>query len=99
MKRHGDLQAKHEEFKKDVSELDEQLELICRDSMSLENAFDELHQQYVQEKAVHQVLSERNKVLQQYSTELKSWMQEDKQSTEQIQAQLQELEQRYVHSI
>ena len=95
-KRHTDLQAKHEEFKKDVSELDEQLELINRDSAALENAFDELHQQYVKEKAVHQCLTDRSKVIQHYSAELKSWTQEDMQSRDQLQAQLQELEQKYV---
>ena len=96
MKRHKDLQKKHEDFKKDVSELDEQLELISRDSASLENAFDALHQQYVQQKAIHQCLSDRSKVIQQYAGEMKSWLQEDTQSRDQIQAQLQELEQKYV---
>lgn len=94
LKRHNDLQSKHEDLKKDVSELDEQLELISCDSMSMENAFDELHQQYVKQKAVHQCLTERSKIIQQYSTDLKSWTQEDLKSRQQIQAQLQELEQK-----
>ena len=92
MKRHSDLQSKHEDLKKDVSELDEQLELISRDSMSMENAFDELHQQYVKQKAVHQRLTERSKIIQQYTADLRSWTQEDLKNRQQIQAQLQELE-------
>ena len=85
LERETDLQTKHQEFKKEVTDLEEQLELITRDSNSLENAFDELHQLYVKQKAVHQCLSDRNKIIQQYMAELKSWTREDMESKEEIQ--------------
>ena len=86
--------AKHQEFKKDFTDLEEQLELVKRDSTSLENAFDELHQLYVKQKAVHQCLSDRNKIIQQYISELKSWTHEDMASKEEIHQALEALEQK-----
>lgn len=94
LERETDLQTKHQEFKKEVTDLEEQLELITRDSNSLENAFDELHQLYVKQKAVHQCLSDRNKVIQQYIAELKSWAHEDMESKGEIQKALLALEHR-----
>lgn len=95
LQRETDLLAKHGEFKKDFSDLEEQLELITRDSTTLENSFDELHQLYVKQKAVHQCLFDRNKVIQQYMAELKSWTREDGESKEEMQRELHELEQRW----
>lgn len=94
LQRETDLLAKHGEFKKDFSDLEEQLDLITRDSTTLENSFDELHQLYVKQKAVHQCLFDRNKVIQQYMAELKSWTREDGESKEEMQRELRELEQR-----
>lgn len=94
LEREMDLQTKHQEFKKEVTDLEEQLELITRDSNSLENAFDELHQLYVKQKAVHQCLSDRNKVIQQYMTELKSWTREDMESKGEVQETFLALEHR-----
>jgi kynurenine formamidase len=96
LQRETDVLAKQEEFKKDFSDLEEQLELITSDSMSLENSFDELHQLYVKQKAVHQCLLDRNKVIQQYMAELKSWTREDGGSKEEMQQELHEMEQRLV---
>ena len=95
VKREKDLQAKHEEFKKDVAELEEQLELITRDSATLENSFDDLHQRYVKLKAVHQHLTDRNKVFQQYVAELKAWSSQDGNNTEELQRDFLSLQQRY----
>lgn len=94
IERETDLLAKHQEFKKDFTDLEEQLELVKRDSTSLENAFDELHQLYVKQKAVHQCLSDRNKIIQQYISELKSWTHEDMASKEEIHQALEALEQK-----
>lgn len=96
LQREKDLISKHEGFKKDFFDLEEQLELITRDSTCLENSFDELHQLYVKQKAVHQCLSDRNKVIQQYMAELKSWTREDGENKEEMQRELHELEQRLV---
>ena len=94
MKRESEIQTKHDELKKDVGELQEQLELIKRDSTSLENAFDKLHQRYVKQKAVHQCLVDRNKAIQQYMTELKAWNQQDTEAKQEMQIELHALEQR-----
>lgn len=99
LQRESDLLVKREAFRKDYVDLEEQLELITRDSTSLENSFDELHRFYVKQKAVHQCLSDRNKVIQQYMAELKSWTREDGESKEEMQQELHELEQRYVSSV
>ena len=95
MKREQDLETKHEELKKDVSDLKEQLELITRDSTSLENSFDDLHNQYVKLKAVHQLLTDKNKIVQQYMIDLKAWTHQDTENTETIQRELHVLQQRY----
>lgn len=96
LNRGNELLSKHGEYKKDVADLEEQLELITRDSTTLENSFDELHQQYVKLKTFYQQLSERNKIIQQYAGELKAWSSGDVQRTEQIQRESQELQQRCV---
>lgn len=94
LKREQDIQEKHEELKKDVAELEEQLELVTRDSTSLENAFDNLHQGYVKQRAIHQCLSDRNKIIQKYMADLKVWNQQDVESKEEMQRELAALEQR-----
>ena len=96
MQREADLLAKHDEFKKEFSDLEEQFELITQDSTSLENTFDEQHQLYIKQKAVHQCLLDRNKVIQQYMAELKSWTHEDGENKEEILRELHLLEQKSV---
>ncbi len=96
VKREQELQIKHEEFKKEVAELDEQMELISRDSTSLENSFDELHHIYVKLKSIHQRLTERNKTVQQCMSEWKGWGHQDGENSERIEKEILSLQQRLV---
>ena len=91
-----ELHNKHSEFKKKVTDLEEQLELVSKDSCTMENTFDELHQRYVRLKAVHQRLAEGNKILHQRMTELKGWASEDSEATTALHTELHTMQKRWV---
>ena len=92
----NDLCNKHKDYKSKVSDLEEQFDIISKDSSSLENSFDELHHHYLRLKAVHQKLSASNKILNQHLAELRDWEREDTDYTITLQRELQEIEMRCV---
>ncbi len=89
-----ELCKKHEEFKKQFQELDEQFELVSKDSTSLENSFDELHKHYLKLKVIHRKLVEGSKILNQHLAELRAWDDEDTNYASSLQQELQEIEMR-----
>ena len=73
VKRETDTLDRHQEFLRDIGQIEEQRDLFRADISSLENIFDDLHKRYLKLKHVHQTLVEDKEQLEKRHSDLEMW--------------------------